>query len=214
MGIKYIGSIIELLMNNQVRNRILLLVITIATVVTLLFCCSCSSDYNKFSEGLDFTFEYPSGEWPDGWLVTPVLEYPTLIEAGLLGPSPETTIYASAVNVRLITWIKPQLDVEAEAQEKISDDIVAYSNTPNFQIIRREDIKIDDVKGFLVEYSYDYDMSLDSANNEGVFFPSRVLNIAIPWNMKVYQIRISATQNEWAKHEKDIEHILDTFRWK
>jgi hypothetical protein len=46
------------------------------------------------------------------------------------------------------------------------------------------------------------------------YIPTRVLDIAIPRNGTVYNVWIHASQNEWNAREKDIQHTLDTFRWK
>ena len=51
--------------------------------------------------------------------------------------------------------------------------------------------------------------------NRGVLTNQHIKElIIIAKDEAVYEIIISANQNEWNTHEQDIQHVLGTFRWK
>jgi hypothetical protein len=197
----------------RVAYAIFILCLTV--IIALLGGCSRSEDYRVFSEeGVGFIFEYPQGQWPNGWLVTPVYRSSDSWYIGLLGPDPADLGRESSIKVSIDVWLGLGPKAEQKAQDILSEHVEAYERTPNFKIVRQENVILDRQIGYLVEYTHDFDTSFFRPPGQGFLLPTRVLNIATPRDGKVYQILVLASQNEWNTREKDIQHILDTFKWK
>ena len=205
----------------SVKKKVILKSIYSGTFITLimffiLFQSNCigDSEYNRFSQGFGFTFEYPNRSGPEKWLIDPTFKYTDHISTGLLAPNIVDPEHESPVKVKILIWLDQESTAEEKAQDIISRQIIRTEGSSNFTIIRRETVNLDEQTGYLVEYSFMFDSSPFEPPGKGMLIPTREMNIAIPRDQNVYDIWISASQNEWNRHEKFIEHILDTFRWK
>jgi hypothetical protein len=184
-----------------------LLVIMMAASL-LIACSSCTSYYATFSrrvKQLDFTFEYPRE-----WETNPLERYPDLIRAMIYDR--RISDNESPVKVDFNVWLGLGPKAEQEARDKVSETMSSLSKEHNFSVIRQESITLDGNGGYAAEYTYDAISSYEVPPEMRFYVPTRVLNITIPRHGMVYQISISASQNEWNAHQKDIQHILDTFR--
>jgi hypothetical protein len=176
----------------------------------LVACSGGTSYYATFSRRvnqLDFTFEYPRE-----WLVLPLERYSDLVMVDFLGP--DTSDHESPVKVFVSVWLGLGPVAEEDAQRRLNAGVSTDTQWPNFTILRQGTITLDGYSGYLVEYTHDAVSSWEVPPELRFYVPTRVLNIAIPRKGMVYEIWISASQNEWNAREKDIQHILDTFRWK
>lgn len=190
-----------------------LLVIMMAASL-LIACSGRTSYYTTFSRSvkqLDFTFEYPRD-----WWVSPVEQYSDLVKVNIVGP--DTSDRESPVKVFISVWLGLGPKADQEAQDLLSGDISLFKKFPkefpNFELARQGSITLDGCGGYEVEYTHDAVSSWDVPPELRFYVPTRVLNIAIPRKGMVYEIWTSASQNEWNARENDIQHILDTFRWK
>jgi len=184
-------------------NFALILLMTIT-----LFMTGCSY-YATFSKkAFDCSLEYPRS-----WEVTPVWEHTDLICVRILGPveSEEET----SVKVFLNIWLHPEGSAEQYAEYRLNSVMSSYSQERNFQLIRQETTQLDGCSGYLVEYVHEQ-ISSESLlpSGEYPYDTFRTIIITIPRNNVVYEVYISASQNDWNACEKDIQHILDTFKWK
>jgi len=201
--------------HHRVRVGLLRCVVLLLTTLSLVTACSDNATYATFSrwwvKQLDFTFEYPRG-----WWVSPVEHYSDLVKVNIIGG--ETSENESGVAVLVYVWLGLGSQAEQEAQDLLSEDISLFKqfpkDFPNFELTRQGSITLDGCGGYEVEYTYDAVSSWKAPPEMRFYIPTRVLNITIPRRGMVYQIRISATQNAWNAREKDIQHILATFRWK
>jgi hypothetical protein len=181
---------------------------TIALIFLCVLLTGCS-DYQTFSsriQQLDFTFEYPRG-----WRVDIIEQYSDLVYANLTGPDVSENESAAKADFTVHLLKGEQ---EGQAAQRISNEsYYTDKNSRNFNIIRQEITGIDSYNGYLVEYTFDY-TTLPTGPDTWSYIPSRILDIAVPRNGMVYEIWISASQNEWNAREQDIQHILSTFKWK
>jgi hypothetical protein len=186
------------------------LVVIMMAASLLVACSGRTSYYATFSrrvKQLDFTFEYPRQ-----WWVTPVEQYSDLVKVNIVDA--KTSENESAVAVFVHVWLGLGSQAEQEAQDRLSESISFDKQWPNFKLVRQGGITLDGYGGYEVEYTHDAVSSWEVPPALRFYIPTRVLNIAIPRNGMVYEIWISTSQNEWNAREKDIQHILDTFRWK
>jgi len=186
-------------------------VVLLLAILSLVTACSDNATFSRRVKQLDFTFEYPRY-----WWVSPVEQYSESTHCNISGP--ETSDRESAVKVLISVWLGLGSQAEQEAQDLLSEDTSIFKKFPeefpNFELVRQGNVTLDGCVGYEIEYTHDAVSSWKAPPETRFYVPTRVLNIAIPRNGMVYQIWISASQNEWNAREKDIQHILDTFRWK
>ena len=192
-----------------IRKMIGIFTIVFLLVLTSSVLVSCS-DYvffSRTSKDMDFTFEYPRG-----WGITKVEEYSDLTTVSLLVPwkASETE---SSVKLEFTVYLKEGAKAEQYVKESLAFDLSFYGKMPAYVLLRNENISVDGVSGTLVEYTYDHRAG-NSPRLMNIFFTSRTLGVYVPKDGKVYEIDIIGSQNEWNLHEKEIKHVLDTFKWK
>jgi hypothetical protein len=135
-----------------------------------------------------------------------------LIHANLL--SLDTSINESKAKAFFIIYLGKGENADQEAQTLISNYIDQYHKARNFNLIKQDTINLDGASGYQINYTYDYDQTYRLPLQDNLYLPTETIDTVIPRNGKVYEIWISASQNEWNAREKDIQHILGTFRWK
>jgi hypothetical protein len=197
-------------MNSSSSKRATGLAFVIVLLISLaLFMTGCSY-YATFSvKAFDFTFEYPRG-----WERTLAEQYTDLICVNIYDPV-VVSEKETSVGVYPNVYLHPEGTADQFAQKLLDDFIWSYGRERNFQLIRKEPVEMDGSSGYLLEFTCDFpggDMPVDSP---AFFYVAlRHVSVTIPRNNRVYEITISASQNEWDKWETDIQHILDSFRWK
>jgi len=144
----------------------------------------------------------------------PVIEnYSEFVHANIWGP--DTTEQESPIKLNLFVLFGLNSKAEQKAKDLLIRRIHAAKEEHNFTLVRQELINIDGYQSNLVEFTYDLDTAFYRFVEEELrYISTRDLNITIPRNGMVYEILISASQNEWNTHQKEIQHILDTFKWK
>ena len=168
--------------------------------------CADSHTFSSRIKQMDFTFEYPRG-----WRVAIIEQYSELVYANLVGP--DTSENESGAKATFHVYLGKGDQADQEAQ-RISKGSVSVNDTSrNFNIIRQETVNIDGYKGYLAEYDFDH-VSLPTGPSTWFYISTHVLDITVPRNGKVYEIWMSASQNEWNAREQDFQQILDTFKWK
>lgn len=173
-------------------------------IVTCLTACSYYKTYSGQVKELDFAFEYPRG-----WRIVMVEKYPDLVYMNISAPYTSET--GVPVGVSCIAY--PELDSYPEqwAQDNLNLEILTYSKLTNFELVYQETTSLDGYDGYRFECTYDFPTS-DLPDHP--YNHIRKLVIIVPKDDVVYKILISASQDEWNTHEQDIQHVLDTFRWK
>lgn len=190
------------------RKWMSLFVLSIILLIISSALTGCA-EYHTFSsriKQLDFTFEYPRG-----WRIAIIEQYSDFVYTNLTGPN--VSEKESAAKASFDVHLGKGEKADQEAQRISKGRINADKDTPNFNLIRQETANVDGYKGYLVEYTYDH-VSMPTGPKSWFFIPTHVLDITIPKNGMVYEIWLSASQNEWNAREKDFQHILNTFRWK
>jgi hypothetical protein len=185
------------------------LLLILLIMLILVFSISCSN-YVQFSsdiKALDFTFEYPKK-----WEITSPEIFPDYVYFNIWEPS--TSDNESKVVIGLNNWIGKGADADAEALSKVQAQIEEASKGPNYSLIRQEGIILDGVKGYAGEYFYDRLNRYNATSQDKSYFNMREMDVCLPKDGNVYEIWISASQNKWNLWSEDIQHILDTFRWK
>jgi hypothetical protein len=186
------------------NQRILFLIIIAILICSFTGC----SEYITFSnKNFDFIFEYPRG-----WNVVSNEQSSELIYAILLGP--DTSKNESKAKAFLRIYLGKGEKADQEAQTLISNHIDQYHKARNFNLIKQDTINLDGASGYQINYTYDYDQTYMLPLQENLYLPTETIDTVIPRNGRVYEIWISASQNEWNAREKDIQHILSTFKWK
>jgi hypothetical protein len=184
-------------------------VVLLLATLSLVTACSDNTTYASFSQKvkqLDFTFEYPKD-----WWVSPVEEYSDLVAVNIVGPDTPEGRGGVVVMVSVLFGLGPS--AEEHAQRTVNRVVSSLEDEPNFLLLRQDTINLDTANGYRAECTYDI-FPIDLAPAARFNIPMRLLDIAIPRNGMVYEISISASQNEWNARQKDIQHTVDTFRWK
>jgi hypothetical protein len=189
---------------NRMWTRTLLAIIMLLTL--FVSACSYYATFSSRVEQLDFTFEYPRE-----WWVSLVEQYSDLVAVNILGPDTPEGRGGVGVEVSVLLGLGP--GAEEHARVTVNRAVSSLEDERNFLLLRQDAIKMDGANGYRAECTYDI-FPIDLAPAARFNIPMRLLDIAIPRNGMVYEIWISASQNEWNAREKDIQHILDTFRWK
>jgi len=179
--------------------------LVLITTLPAITACVAFDTFRPFSNGeelLDFSFEYPKD-----WTIDIMERYSDLAYADMSGPKD------SELQVSFNVWLHPEKD----ALSMIRDNLLANERQRNFNLISQDIISLDGFKGFQVQYSYN---AMSNPHNpvlppeERSYIPIRIKDIAVERDNKIYEINISARQDEWQEREKYIQHILDTFKWK
>jgi hypothetical protein len=188
------------------RSKKLSVVFLTALCVLLVGC----SEYVVFSRpvtDLDFTFEYPRE-----WRITGVEKYSDLVTFSILAPWTVSET-ESPLTLSFSTWLGLSTKADQYARDQLANELSFYETQPAYELKRNESGQLDGAGGYVVEYTYNHP-SGDVPRLAGTFVSARVLDVMIPRNGNVFEIHVGASQNEWTAHEKEIQHILDTFRWK
>ena len=181
----------------------LFLIITLIFIFALAGCRT----YTAFSgdnKGLDFTFEYP-----EDWRISGIREDSESAYFNILGPIVSND--ESPIFLAFYTWFGLGNGAEQDAQKRLSESITADSKQRNFSLVRQETANLDGSKSYQAEYTADF---ASLPRPEVIYLAIKSIRITVPREGKVYEILISAGQNQWNNHEKDIQHVLDTFKWK
>jgi len=173
----------------------------------LLTSCSYYATFSSKVKELDFTFQYPRG-----WWVSDVEQYPHLVTVSIL--SPAVSGNESSLKVELASWPGTGADINLQAQERVDHVISIDEGQRNFKLVKNDTIDVDGSRGYLVEYTLDHLAKEVPRAEQRTYIPIHWLRRVVPRNGRVYEISMSASQNEWDRRANDIQHILDTFRWK
>jgi hypothetical protein len=172
----------------------------------LLFLTAC---YATLSGGVKQTgFEL---EYPILWDKSTTWQSAESIQYGIFGP--DTSDNESPLKIYIAIWLDLHSQAEQYAQDIVAGRILSDSDERNFNLVKQETITLDGFSGFQVEYTHDAVADYHLPPEIWTYIPSRALNITIPRNGNVYEIWISASQNEWEARERDIQRVLETFRW-
>jgi hypothetical protein len=155
---------------------------------------------------LDFRYEHPRG-WARN-----VEKYPTFFHTIVWDPKSSDS--ESPVKIFVDVRLERGAKADQEAEEIVSAKISSLKGEHNFTLTRQESVILSGSRGYLAEYDYDSLSSQKAPPEKRFYIPTRVIDICVGRNGSVYEVWISASQNEWSAHEKDIQHILDTFKWK
>jgi hypothetical protein len=178
----------------------------LATLLSaMLFESSClnSGPYATFKQP-DFSYEYPKG-WRQF-----VDQYSDFISTNVWDPTVSDNESSVGISVSISLGLGTK--AEQQAQDGLSGRIASLKEEPDFTLISKETINLDGNSGYQAEYTYGAIANLKIQPRS--YIPTRVLDISIPRDGKVYDIKISASQNEWNTHQTEIQHVLDTFKWK
>jgi len=188
--------------------RCLIIGLILAFAMVSLVACSYYTAFSVRAKEVDFTFEYPRE-----WSVTDVEKYPEGVHVTLLVPwTPSED--RSSVKVFLSVYLGLGSKAEEEAQTILTGEMSFYENERNYKLVRYEATRLSSVDGYLLEYTYDHLARDAPVPEKRTYIATRKLDITIPRNGRVYQVVVGGSQAEWDVHEKDIQHILDTFKWK
>jgi hypothetical protein len=190
---------------DQYNSRLFMCLIALFCVGTL-FLTSCSY-YSRFNNGdYPYTFEYPRS-----WDINETTFSPNLISTSIIGDMGNEE--GTWIGVDLDIWIWPDISKGDDALNQMKSAMSYYVNYPNFSLIRSDPLVLDGCKGNVIEYNVD--VNDDNPNIEKrKYFPIKVMDIMVIRDSKAYEINLSARQNDWKMNEKDIQHILDSFKWK
>ena len=194
--------------STAIRWLIIIIGLIFAFAMVSLVACSYYTAFSVRAEEVDFTFEYPRE-----WSMTDVEKYPEGVHVNVLAtwtPSEDKSSVAVFLNVYLGLGSK----AEQEAQSMLTSKMSFYENQRNYKLVRYETTRLDGVDGYLLEYTYDHLARDVPVTEERTYIATRSLDITIPRNGRVYQITVGGSQAEWDRHQKELEHLLDTFRWK
>ena len=185
-------------------KSILVFILLVFSILLLLTAC-----YATLSGGFEQTgFEL---EYPILWEKSTTWQSAESIQYGIFGP--DTSDNESPLKLSVYIWLDLYGPAEREAQDILKGKIRFYENQRNFNLIKHETITLDGFSGFQVEFTCDAVSDYHLPPEIWTYIPARVLNITIPRNGNVYEIWISASQNEWEARERDIHRVLETFRW-
>jgi len=174
----------------------------------LLTSCSTYATFSSRVKEVDFTFEYPRG-----WLVTDVEQYPDLVHANILGPAVSRN--ESSLKVSLTVWPATGTDLNLQAQERLNNDIsMDQLVNRNFRLVRNGATNVAGAPGYVAEYTLDHLARDVPVGEERTYIAIHMLLTIIPRNGRVYEISMGASQNEWDRRANDVQHILDTFKWR
>lgn len=183
------------------------MLLTLSLLLVTMSCLTACSYYKTYSgqvKKLDFTFEYPRA-----WKIVITEQYPTLVYMNISAPyNSETEV---PVDINYTVYLELNSPSEQWAQDKLNRDISTYSTQINFKLISQEATSLDGYDGQKFECTYDFPASdlPDRSYNH-----IRQIIIIVPKGDVVYRTLISASQDEWKTNEQDIQHVLNTFRWK
>jgi hypothetical protein len=211
--------------NRNVLARLILIIFGIFSITVLLSACSNHRTFSSNIKEFDFTFEIP-----EGWAIDSIQNGSELIEVNTSGPIASERESSAKASFVVFLLSDPTVDRESrervaklmgydswadqEAQNNLSGHVEGAKNSfHNFNLLNQGDRLVDGVKGYGTEYTYDFPNPWP-VNGSWIVIPTRNLYIEVPRNRIVYEILISASQDEWNAREKDIQHILDTFKWK
>ena len=173
----------------------------------LLFLTSCAkyTAYTGKIENLDFYFEYPVTWYVDSSSGGTTFSHISIRELNF-----RDTDHDYAVHMQFSVMFKFDSTPEQFSEDQINGIIENCSLRSNFELIHNERIMMDGCEGLFVECIYDAPLLL---KGEG-YCPTRTLAIFIPKNDRVYNLAIVAGQDDWGRNQDNIQHILDTFKWK
>ena len=188
----------------------------IVTIASMLGSCTARPDTALFSSNvqqIDFTFEYPRV-----LRVTPVEEYPDLVTFTVID------LAQGSLYMQVSVWPGLGVGAEAYARRQVNDEVSFHQSQPtnerNFVLLRNDKVALDTVVGYRIEFTVDVlrmpnvDSFGSSPTSADPYIYDRTIRIAVPRNGSVYELTISVGRDEWSRREKDIQHILDTFKWK
>lgn len=188
-------------------QRWLLAALVVLAAAFLLTACSHYATFSSKVKELDFTFQYPRG-----WWVSDVEQYPDLVHATILGPGVSGD--ESSLAIFLTVWPATGTDIDLQAQERVSLEISTDERERNYKLVKNDTTDVDGTQGYLVEYTLDHLAKEVPLVEQRTYIAIRGLYIIVPRNGRVYEISMAASENEWNRRTSDIQHILDTFRWK
>ena len=196
-------------MNKILRRYSNITIVFLFVMILSLFpACSGYSNFSSRYKELDFTFEYPNA-WEKG-IEENLSE---LVYSTILGPN-TAQIQESPVKVQVSVWSGLATNADQDTQRRADGHVTSREKERNFILIKQEAIMLDGMSGYQNEFTYDYDQFYARPIEETRYIPTHEMYVTIPREGKVYEIWISASQNEWNTREKDIQHVLDTFDWK
>jgi len=180
--------------------------LTVPLIVSLFGVgCLNNGPYVTFRQ-LGFGFEHPRG-WAKN-----VERYPDFVQTVVWDPTVSEN--ESAVKVFVNRRLGLGGNAEQEARDNLARRLSSDSGERNFALIRNDSITLDGRTGYLAEYTLEAVASYKVDPAKRSYVPTRVVDISVGWAGSVYEIEVSASQNEWSAHESDIQHVLDTFRWR
>lgn len=197
----------EEISNRKVLARLILIVFGIFLIAVILSACSGYRTFSSNIKELDFTFEVPKG-----WAIDSIQSGSDIIEVNTSGPIASER--ESSAKASFLVFRNLESNVDLKAQNMLAEQIQADEKSfRNYNLLKQGERLVDGINGYSAEYTYDFPNPWP-VNGSWIVIPTRDLYIEIPRNGMVHEILISASQNEWNAREKDIQHILDTFKWK
>ncbi len=173
-------------------------------ILLSLTSCAKYTAYTGKIENLDFYFEYPVTWYVDSSSGGTTFSHISIKELNF-----RDTDHDYPVHMQFSVMFKFNSTPEQFSQDQINGVIDRFSNRPNYKLINNNSFTMDGCESLILEYIYD----ARHLTKEG-YCPTRTLDIFIPKSDRVYNLHITAGQDDWTRNQSNIHHIIDTFKWK
>ena len=197
------------------RYLVLLLLVVVIITPTVSSCgfpwdasdpVSNTSGYRLFTgkdEGFRVSFEYP-----DTWRRKGIEKYDSSIGVRL--------ILSDTSSIHVSSYMSSNGGGDYEnAGELIPDLLNIYSERPEFQVLSYTTVRLGQVEGEEVIYSYRFIVESDPHLSPETVIDKMVIGIilAADYKGRIYDIGLGVDDDEYENVRADYEHLIDTFQF-